>query len=313
MASADSKTVILAAFVGNSLIAITKFIASFVTGSSTMFSEGIHSMVDVGNQVLLLFGLNRATKKADKEHPFGYGKEVYFWSFIVAILLFAFGGGLSLYEGIKHLSHAEPMENVLVNYIVLGFAIIFEGGSWWVAFKEFKKSQGKHTWYHAIAKAKDPALIVVLLEDSAAMAGLMIALLGVTISYFFHLPIVDAITSIAIGVILLLVSVWLALESKNLLIGESATPKLVRTIRKIINEEERIEGTQNILTMHMGPNEVLVNLHVDFKDDLVSQDLEDTISELEEKIKKEIPDVTWIYIAAKSFARKKQKTSGNEG
>lgn len=306
MAQSESRTVIIAALIGNTLIAITKFIAASITGSSAMLSEGIHSLVDVGNQVLLLQGLYRAKKPANRDHPFGHGKEIYFWSFVVAILLFTFGGALSLYEGIKHFQHPEPIKNIGINYVVLGFALVFEGAAWWVAYKTIKKSTRRFHWFHSVNRAKDPSIIVVLLEDTAAMAGLVVAFIGITLAHFLNIAAFDAIASMLIGVILLVVAVWLAYESKNLLIGESASPHLVAKIKKIVRAHEHVEDLQDVLTMHMGPEEVLVNLKVDFKDNIKSQTIEKTVMQLEAEIKDASDDVAWVFIACKSFAKNDQ-------
>ncbi len=300
----NSKNVVLAALIGNILIAVTKFFAAAFTGSSAMLSEGIHSLVDVGNQVLLLFGLKQAKKPATPEHPYGFGKEIYFYSFVVAILLFAFGGGLSIYEGIKHLQHPEAIKGIYINYIVLGFAFIFEGAAWWVAYKEFKKISKRFHWFHAINRAKDPAIIVVLLEDSAAMIGLFIATVGITLSHMLNMPIIDSMASILIGSLLLLIASWLAYESKSLLVGEAANPEICLAVQKIISQSEYCDGVQNIMTMHISPEDILLNLQVDFKDDLTSQQVEATIAEFEQHIKQTIPSISWIFIAAKSFIKK---------
>lgn len=300
----NSKNVIVAALIGNSLIAVTKFAAATFTGSSAMLSEGIHSMVDVGNQILLLFGLKQALKPATPQHPFGHGKELYFYSFIVAIILFAFGGGLSLYEGIKHLSQPAPISSIYINYIVLSLAFIFEGYAWYIAYREFQKSNSKNLkWYHSINRAKDPTIIVVLLEDSAAMLGLIVAIAGVSISHFFNLPAMDAVASIIIGVILLVVAAWLAYESKSLLVGEAADPEVIKKVESIILDSEQIDGLKGIMTMHMSPNSILVNLHVDFSNNLNSQQVETAVTELESQVKQGIPEVKWLYIAAKSLER----------
>lgn len=299
----STKTVVLAALVGNMMIAVTKFAAASFTGSSAMISEGIHSLVDVGNQVLLLVGLRQAKKPADPAHPYGYGKEIYFYSFIVAILLFAFGGGLSIYEGLKHLSDPKPITSIYINLIVLSLAFIFEGGAWWVAFKEFKKSTKRFHWFRSVNRAKDPALIVVLLEDSAAMLGLIIASGGILLSHGLNMPIIDALTSIAIGAILLVVASWLAYESKSLLVGEAADQEVISHIKQLIINNDEVDDLQNILTMHLSPDEILLNLHVDFAANLTSQQVEDCVTNLEHKIKAAIPEIKWVFIAAKSFAR----------
>lgn len=300
----SSKLIIIAALIGNFLIAITKFTAAYISKSSAMFSEGVHSVVDVGNQVLLLVGLNLSQRKADKSHPFGYGKEIYFWSFVVAILLFSLGGGISLYEGIKHIKHPEPITDVKVSYIVLLFAIVFESIAWGIAYREVKKEHKKFHWIRTIQDAKDPSFMVVLLEDSAALTGLIIAFIGVTLSYYFNLHIFDAIASIGIGLVLVFVAIWLAYESKNLLIGEAAKPELVQQIRLVLSDHPSLTGVRNILTMHMGPDDILVNLYVDFKDDIASQEVEKTIAELEKKIRALSPGIEWVFISAKSFSKR---------
>lgn len=299
----DSKKVVLAALIGNSLIAITKFIAAVFTGSSAMLSEGIHSLVDVGNQILLLLGLKSAQKEPTQEHPYGFGKEIYFYSFIVAILLFAFGGGLSIFEGIKHLSNPTPITSVYINYIVLSFALIFEGAAWYVAYKAFRKTTKRFHWFYSIHRAKDPAIIVVLLEDTAAMLGLIIAVVGITASTYFNLPIIDSIASIFIGLVLLIVAIWLAYESKSLLVGEAASPNVIEDIKSIVLAMPGILATQNIMTMHMGPENILLNLDVDFKENFNSTEVEQSIVLLENNIKASHPEIKWVYMSAKSLNR----------
>ncbi|MDF1796376.1 MAG: cation diffusion facilitator family transporter [Coxiellaceae bacterium] len=300
----SSKIVILAALFGNLMIAIAKFTAAFLTSSSAMFSEGIHSVVDVGNQVLLLMGLRLSKQHADREHPFGYGKEIYFWSLIVAILLFAVGGGLSFYKGVVDWRHPVAITSVAVNYIVIAIAVCFEVAAWLVALKALRQHQGNVNFIHAIRRAKDPAMIVVVMEDTAALVGLFIAAIGIGLSYWLHMPRFDAAASIAIGVLLFLTAVWLAYESKNLLIGEAAAPALVAKIRHLINADARIKSVQQILTMHMGPDEILVNFYVDFIDKLSSSDVELAVSEIEQEIKSVVPEAKWIFIAAKSFSKR---------
>ncbi|MDF1761240.1 MAG: cation diffusion facilitator family transporter [Coxiellaceae bacterium] len=304
MKKISSKLVIMAALLGNFLIAICKFTAAVFTSSSAMFSEGIHSVVDVGNQALLLMGLKLSKQEPDREHPFGYGKELYFWSLIVAVLLFAVGGGLSFYKGIVSWQHPTAITDITVNYIVLALAICFESAAWLVAYKGLRQQHSKLHFFRAIQRAKDPALIVVVLEDSAALIGLVIAAIGIGLSYWLHMPKLDAAASMAIGVLLFLTAIWLAAESKNLLIGEAAEPSVVKSIRDIINNDNRIMSVHNILTMHMGPNEILVNLYVDFIDRLTSSEVEAAISDIEQKIKLKVPQAEWIFIAAKSFSKR---------
>lgn len=307
MAKSDSKKAIITAFLGNLMIAMTKFIAAIFTGSSAMLSEGIHSLVDTGNQILLLQGLHLSKKPPNAEHPFGFGKEIYFWSFVVAILLFTFGGALSLYQGIRHIQHPEAIKQIYANYIVLFFAFIFEGYAWQVAYSSIKKQTKHFHWFRSVSRAKDPSIIVVLLEDSAAMLGLIVAFIGITLSHFVGWVYFDGIASAIIGLLLLIVAVWLAIESKNLLIGESASPVLVQEITNVLEKDPSIYAVQKVLTMHMGPQEILVNLYADFKDDLSSQEVEYAIGILEEKIKNLSSDITWVFIAAKTFSGRIEK------
>src|SRR5436305_3633306 len=218
--ASESKVAIFAAIAGNVAIAVTKFIAAFFTGSSAMLSEGIHSLVDTGNGWLLLLGLRKSRKPPDMEHPFGHGKELYFWSLIVAITIFAVGGGVSLYEGISHLMHPQMPENPLWNYLVLGFAFIFEGISWLFGWKAFRKAKGKRGILQAIHMSKDPSAFIVVFEDSGALLGLVIAFCGVFFGRQLDNPYLDGIASIVIGLMLGLMSTFLAYESKGLLIGE---------------------------------------------------------------------------------------------
>ncbi len=294
----SSKKVIYAALVGNGLIAITKFIASTITGSSAMMSEGIHSTVDTGNQLLLLLGLKKAKKPADKNYPFGHGKEIYFWSFIVAIMIFGVGAGISIYEGIHSLMDPHPVENPIINYIVLGLAMIFEGFAWYFAWKEFNKARGDRGYYEAVRKEKNPTLFVVLFEDSAAMLGLIVAFIGIAIGQYTGLHIFDGIASIIIGVILGFTAAWLAYETKGLLIGESADPEIVTGITNMANKYDFISGVNEVLTMHMGPNYILLNLSVDFKDTMDTTNIEDSISTLTSRIKQEYPLVKRVFIEA---------------
>jgi cation diffusion facilitator family transporter len=298
--SASSKKVIYAALAGNSLIAVTKFAAATITGSSAMFSEGIHSLVDTGNQVLLLHGMRKARKPPCKRFPFGHGKEIYFWSFAVAILIFAVGSGVSLYEGIIHTIHPEPMGNPLINYIVLGLAMLFEGAAWYFALTEFTKTKGKWGYIEAVQRGKDPTLFVVLFEDSAAMLGIVVAFLGVLLVDLTGILIFDGIASIIIGLILGGTAVWLAYETKGLLIGESANEMVIEGIREIILTYDGIDNLNEVLTMHMGPDFILVNVSIDFQDNIPASDLEDTIARMDTQIKEKFPTVKRIFVEAES-------------
>ncbi len=296
----SSKKVIYAALAGNSLIAVTKFVAATITGSSAMLSEGIHSLVDTGNQVLLLHGLKRAQRPADKSFPFGHGKEIYFWSFVVALLIFALGAGISIYEGIQHILHPQPISNPMVNYIVLGLAMIFEGFAWYFAFREFSKAKGERGYINAIQAGKDPTLFVVLFEDSAAMLGLIVAFLGVWLSQVTGVLYWDGLASVTIGLILAATAVWLAYETKGLLIGESANKEVVSGIHELANEFNEINTVNEVLTMHMGPEFILVNISVDFRDAIPVGRIETIIVSLDRKIKAEFPKVKRVFVEAEA-------------
>jgi cation diffusion facilitator family transporter len=296
----SSKKVIYAALAGNSLITVTKFAAATITGSSAMFSEGIHSLVDTGNQILLLHGLKKAQRPACKRFPFGHGKEVYFWSFAVAILIFAVGAGVSLYEGIIHTLHPKPIGSPLINYIVLGLAMLFEGAAWYFAFTEFTKAKGKWGYIEAVQRGKDPIMFVVQFEDSAAMLGIIVAFLGVFLADKTGILIFDGIASIIIGLILGGTAVWLAYETKGLLIGESANRSVVKGIREIILKFDGINKINEVLTMHMGPDFILANISIDFQDDIPAGDLEEIITSMDMQIKESFPTVKRIFMEAES-------------
>lgn len=302
--SASSKTAIYAALAGNALIAVTKFVAASISGSSAMFSEGVHSLVDTGNQGLLLYGLKRAKQPADERFPFGHGKEVYFWSFVVAILIFALGSGVSFYEGFHRLSAPEPLQSALINYIVLGLSILFESFALFFAFRTFSAAKGKWGYLEAVRRGKDPSLFVVLFEDSAAITGLLVALVGVALSDQLGWYWADAVSSIIIGVILGTTALWLAFETKGLLIGESANRSVVDGIRRIVASQGRIERVQELLTMHMGPDFVLVNLNVAFDPDLSASELEQVIASVDAQIKQAYPTVKRVFIEAESLCAK---------
>jgi len=301
--ASSRKLVIYAALVGNALIAIMKFIAAFMTGSSAMFSEGIHSVVDTGNQILLLYGLKQAKKPADDRFPFGHGKEIYFWSFVVAIMIFAVGAGISIYEGVHRLLNPSPLQNIMVNYIVLSLAMIFEGAAWFFALKEFKQAKGKWGYIEAVQLGKDPSIFVVLFEDSAAMLGLLVALLATILTQVTGNLYFDGIASIIIGFILAGTALWLAFETKSLLIGESANIHVVNGIKKITRTYDKIEHVNEVLTIHMGPEFILVNISVEFRDEATATEIEDTVSQLDAEIKNEYENVKRIFIEGE--ARKK--------
>lgn len=300
MASSESRIVIFAALIGNGLIAVTKFVASVMTGSSAMFTEGIHSAVDTGNQVLLLYGLNRSQKPPSEKFPFGHGKEIYFWSFVVAILIFAVGAGISIYEGIEAIRHPHPISDPTVNYIVLGLAIIFEGAAWIFAFRAFTKAKGKWGYIEAVQRGKDPSLFVVLFEDSAAALGLIVAFAGIMLSQITGDYRFDGIASVFIGLILGGTAAWLAHETKGLLIGESANKVVVDGVRAMVNKMPEVEKVNEILTMHMGPEFILVNISVEFGDHFKTVSLEKAIAHVDAAIKQEFSAVKRVFVEAET-------------
>lgn len=302
MASGGSKKVIYAALVGNSLIAATKFTASYISGSSAMLSEAVHSLVDTGNQWLLLYGLKRARRPADSHHPFGYGMEEYFWAFVVAILIFGLGAGISFYEGLKRILEPHELGSPTINYIVLVLAIVFEGGSWWIALREFQRTKGRRGWMTEIRHSKDPTKFTVLFEDSAAMMGLIVALVGIAAAHYLDMPELDGVAAIAIGVILAVTAALLAFECKGLLIGEAASPAVVSGIREIVGRQQGVKATNEVLTMHLGPADVLANLSLDFENGLSADEVERAVSALERAIKAAYPEVTRVFIEAQSTA-----------
>ena len=301
MSSPSSSRAIIAALIGNSLIAISKFFAASYTGSSAMFSEGVHSLVDSGNQLLLLYGVKRSKKPADSNHPFGYGKELYFWSFVVAILIFGLGAGICFYEGIHKISSPQPVTNPIINYAVLGLAIIIEGWTCWVAATEFKKSKGDLGWVKAIRRSKDPALFTVLFEDTAALLGLLVALIALTLSEYLNLPVLDAIASLVISFILTVTASLLAYECKGLLTGEGASVHVIKGINQIIDDSLGIKHVNEVLTLHLGPEDVLLNVSLDFEDNLSSGDVEVAISTLETRIKEMFPEIRRVFIEAQGW------------
>lgn len=307
MADHSSTRVVVAALIGNALIAVTKFVASAFTGSAAMFSEAIHSVVDSGNQVLLLYGIRRARRPATAEHPFGHGREVYFWAFVVAVLLFGIGAGLSLIEGWTSLHDPHPIETPWVNFLVLGIAMLFEGGAWWVAFREFRRTTGGQGIFAAVRRSKNPAVFVVLFEDSAAMIGLVLAAAGIAAGVLTGNPVYDAWASLAIGVVLAVVAALLAYESKGLLIGEAAERGVVDGIRRIVGEERRVRRPIDVLTMHMGPDDVLLNLSVEFADDLTAHEVEETVCALESRIRQQYPQIRRVFVEAESLRERRDR------
>lgn len=293
-----SKKVIYAALAGNLLIAVTKFIAAIVTGSSAMLAEGVHSVIDTGNQALLLYGLRRARRPADADFPFGYGKEVYFWSFVVAIQLFTIGAGVSIAKGVQGVMHPEPLHDVAINYAVIGLSLLFEGASWLFALREFSRSKGKWSYLQAIRRGKDPSLFLVVFEDSAAVVGLLIALAAILAQHFSGIDVFDGAASIAIGLVLAATAVFLARETKGLLIGESANRGVVEQLRAIAAATPGVRYVNEVLTLHMGPDYILVTMSIAFAPTLPAAQVERCIAELDRAVKQAQPRVKRLFVEA---------------
>ena len=299
MATASSKFVIYAAIGANLAIAIMKFVAAVLTGSSAMVSEGIHSLVDTGNGGLLLFGIHKSKQPADATHPFGYGKELYFWSLIVAVLIFGVGGGISIYEGIAHLLHPRPLEDPFWSYLVLGFAAVFEGLVFVIAFRAFQALKGEdESIWQAIKSSKDPTTFTVLFEDAAAMLGLIFAFVGIFLAYQFENPYLDGVASVCIGLLLAAVAVVLAYESKGLLVGEGTDPQTLGKIRKLAEADPGVKKMLMPLTMHFGPDTVLLTVDIEFHKRLSATEVEEAVDRLDKSIRTQYPNIKHIYIQA---------------
>lgn len=301
----ESKLAIYGALGANIGIAVIKFIAAGVTGSSAMVSEGIHSAVDSGNSLLLLLGISRSKRPADAGHPFGHGKEIYFWTLIVAVLVFSLGGGMSLYEGITHLQHPEPLKDPKWNYIVLIVSMFFEGASLIYAVKTFNQTKGEFSFWKEVRLSKDPALFAVIYEESAALLGLLLALAGVFLCHYFNNPVYDAAASMLIGLLLIFVAIIMVKESKGLLVGESAHAEIVKGVYTLINEEPAVSTLYYPLTMHLAPEEILLAIDVQFKTEMTMDQLFENINHLENRIKEKYPSIKKIYIEAKNLKGKK--------
>jgi cation diffusion facilitator family transporter len=301
---AQSNSSIYGALIANALIAAIKFIAAFFSGSSAMLSEGIHSLVDTSNELLLLLGFKRSKRPPDKRHPFGYGQELYFWSLIVSILVFGLGGGMSIYEGITHISNPNPITDAFWSYLVLGSAFIFETISIIISIKGFlKHASQKGTFVQKLFASKDPGFFLVIYEDAADLAGLIIAFAGVVLSSMYNNPLIDGIASIAIGLVLTIIAILMIIESHNLLIGESAGMELVEETEKLIREDDDVHQVQTPLTMQLSPNEILLALNLEFKKELNGSQIVDSIHRLENLIKQKFPEIKRIYLEAGNLSK----------
>jgi cation diffusion facilitator family transporter len=298
---AKNNTSIYSALAANLLIAVTKFIAGGFTNSSSMISEGIHSMVDTVNQVLLLYGLKRSHKAPDSTHPFGYGKELYFWSFVVSILIFGLGGGISIYQGIQHIIKPQTVTDPFWNYIVLALSALFEGTSLVIAIKEFNKVRNGQSWWAAIVKSKDPSSFLVLFEDGAAVLGLTIVFVFMMIGHNYNMHYMDGIASVLVGLLLVFVSSILARESRSLLMGEGIAPETQHKIRLLAENDKAVIRVVNVLSTYQAPDEVVLMLIVEFDPDIDTEDITASIERVRLAIKTTFPLIKLVFVQPQTY------------
>lgn len=298
--ASESKLAIYAAMLGNLAIALTKLVAAVITGSSAMLSETVHSLVDTGNEVMLLYGLRQSKAPADREHPFGHGRELYFWALMVALAIFAVGAGVSLYEGVTRTIHPSPVEAPFWNYVVLGTAFVFESISWVFGWRAFRTSRGRRGIWEGLRVSKDPSSFLVFFEDSGALIGLVLAFAGIFLGQLLGLPRLDGIASTAIGLVLGAMSFFLAYETKGLLIGEGYDRETTERLRRIIEADTNTERLDRILTLYLSPTEVMLTLDVRFRAEISVGELRKAMDELKRSIRAEFPELTRIYFAAES-------------
>ncbi len=301
---AESKAAVYGAIAANVAIAITKFIVAGMTGSSAMLSEAVHSTVDTGNGLLLLVGLHRSKRPATRDHPFGHGKELYFWSLIVAVLIFGLGGGISIYEGVQHMREPEPLTNPFWNYIVLGAAALFEGASFFVALRQFRSEAEGRPFWRSLHTSKDPSVYTVLAEDGAALLGLLLAAAGVYASHALDMPVLDGAASVAIGILLTGVAVLLMRESHGLLIGEGVRRETADAIVALAETHASVERARPPLSMYMGRDEVLLAMDVEFVAGTSADTVVNTVEAIEREISERYPRINRIYIEAQRSGAK---------
>ena len=294
--SDSNKIVVYAALAGNLAIAVVKFVAAYITNSSAMLSEAIHSVVDTLNEILLLYGIKKSQQSPNAQHPFGYGRELYFWAFIVSLMVFALGAVVSIYQGVQHVRYPEEMLSPNLNYIVLGIAILCEGISWLVALKAFRKTKGQLGYFEAFRRSKDPTTFTVLFEDTAALCGLFIALIGIYLAHALKIPELDGVASIFIGIVLAISAILLARETKGLLLGESADPQLRDHLLLIAQEDDAVFSANGVLTEQMGADQVIASLSLEFEDHLTSDDIEACVNRIEAKIKQIHPEIMALFV-----------------
>ncbi|MGD8730781.1 MAG: cation diffusion facilitator family transporter [Anaerolineales bacterium] len=301
--SGKKPVTVYAAMGANALVALSKFLVAAITRSSAMLSEGIHSLADTGNQALLLLGIHLSRRPADANHPFGYGKEIYFWSLIVAIVLFGVGGGVLLYEGIMHLQEPVELTRPQGNYVVIGLAALFESTSFVIAYHKLRSANPADPILLSIHRSKNPEVFLVVFEDAAALAGLVIAFQGVFLSHQFEVPALDAIASLIIALILMVVAVFLAYESRELLLGEATGDEIISAIKKIVQDDSLVRHAERPVTMHLGPDEVLLNMDMNFVDKIDSTQVAAAVDRIEKAIQSQFPDINRIYFEAEGLKR----------
>ena len=296
MAGHGSNRVILTALAANLGIAVAKFTAAAYTGSSAMLTEGVHSLVDSTNHVLLLYGAKQSRKPANKLHPLGYGRELYFWSFVVAMLVFMLGAGVSVYEGILHMLDPEPAADLTIAFSVLGVAFLLESWSTWEALKQFNAARGDKSFLRALQDTKDAPTLIVLLENAGALAGLAIAAAGLGLAWASGNPVWDGAASVMIGLVLGATACLLLIEAKGLLIGEAADPALVEAIRRCAQGHAGVVSVGEILTVHQAPDSVVSVISADFEDDITAREIEQTVRDIEAEVARNFPVVTRVYV-----------------
>ena len=302
----SAKQVVYAALLGNLLVAGAKAGAAAWTGSAAMLSEAVHSFVDTGNEILLLYGMRRSTRRADVNHPIGHGRELYFWSFIVALLVFALGAGVSTYQGILRVLDPQPITDPLVNYVVLALAFVFEGASWVISLRRFRLAKGSLSYYNAFRASKDPASFLTLFEDSAALVGILLAAGGTFAATSLGAPIFDGVASILIGCVLAGTAALLARESKSLLIGERADPKLSDSILRIAGQAGKTLRANGVLTVQLAPDQILAALSLEFADELRAPQIEESVIDIENRIRAAHPEVVTLFVKPQTSARFKE-------
>jgi cation diffusion facilitator family transporter len=309
----SSQTILYVALAANLLVAATKFAAAAWTGSSAMFSEGIHSLVDTGNELLLLYGLHRGAARPDRDHPLGYGREVYFWSFAVAVLVFALGAGISLHEGVTQILKPESIRHAAANYAVQALSALIDGSSWWVTLRAFRSRLGYSKIFRTILRSKDPPAFIVLIEDSAALIGLGIAFAGIYLSIQLDRPVLDGVASILIGLVLAATAALLARETKSLLIGERADQTIVDSIMRITATLDGVARANGVITVHLAPEQILVALSIEFADELKTSQIEASVTELETRIREQHPAVVALFVKPQTAERFRETLSRRYG